>query len=73
MIISKESDIEGTYQLAEKLRKTIESDSAKNSHAITASFGVGEPMQESLPEFLKRVDNALYRAKEKGRNRTERG
>jgi len=40
---------------------------------ITGSFGVAAYHQgESLVQFFSRVDRALYRAKERGRNRVER-
>ena len=37
---------------------------------VTASFGVGQISgEESTNNLIKRIDNALYQAKEKGRNR----
>ena len=42
--------------------------------AVTASFGVTASVDESpldAPEILRLADAALYRAKERGRNRTE--
>lgn len=38
---------------------------------ITASFGVAERRKDSLEQALKRADEALYQAKQNGRNRVE--
>ena len=57
-------------KLAEKLRKEIENTSIQGIK-ITSSFGVGEYKGESPLEFFEKVDKALYRAKQKGKNRVE--
>jgi diguanylate cyclase (GGDEF)-like protein len=57
-------------KLAERLRRIIEN-SPVNGVKITASFGVGEFKGGDPKEFFKKVDEALYRAKQKGRNRVE--
>ncbi len=55
--------------LAEKLRKTFMEIKIPNVHVITASFGVGELANgEDIDSFVKRIDDALYEAKENGRN-----
>jgi diguanylate cyclase (GGDEF)-like protein len=72
MLICQGSDAEGAYQLAEKLRQKVAQYSVESEYAISASFGVGEPVAElTLTQFLRQVDLALYEAKRKGRNRTE--
>ncbi|MEG3026449.1 MAG: GGDEF domain-containing protein, partial [Aeromonas sp.] len=38
---------------------------------VTASFGVAERCGDPLEKTLKRADEALYQAKERGRNRVE--
>ncbi|UZE94284.1 MAG: sensor domain-containing diguanylate cyclase [Candidatus Pacearchaeota archaeon] len=64
------SSFEDAVKLAESIRKEIESfypDKAKRT--ITASFGVGQrKRREKREQFVKRVDAALYKAKEMGRN-----
>lgn len=62
--------LEDAKRLAERLRKTIEN-SPVDGVKITASFGVGEFKGGNPKEFFRRVDEALYRAKQKGRNRIE--
>ncbi|WP_439839821.1 GGDEF domain-containing protein [Aeromonas caviae] len=58
--------------LAERLRGALEG----YRHwplglGITASFGVAERRKDSLEQALKRADEALYQAKQNGRNRVE--
>jgi len=67
--------------LVEDARKNIESLQIKHeknppSLVITASFGVSileknESLKYSLDDIYKRTDDALYKAKENGRNRVE--
>lgn len=71
MIICLDVDLNGAYNLAEKLRKRIEMYSLAHPYGISASFGVAEPRSgEMLSQLLRRVDEALYTAKSMGRNRT---
>jgi diguanylate cyclase (GGDEF)-like protein len=58
-------------KLAERVRKRLE-ESPIDGIKITASFGVGEYKGEDPKEFFKKVDEALYRAKRKGKNRVEK-
>jgi diguanylate cyclase (GGDEF)-like protein/PAS domain S-box-containing protein len=58
--------------LAEKLRHIINSHSFPTVGRVTCSFGVAEFQPDEATEaFLARVDGALYRAKQQGRNRVE--
>ncbi|WP_051654139.1 diguanylate cyclase [Persephonella sp. KM09-Lau-8] len=72
VIIAPETDISGTRILAEKLRKKIEEYNFDKVGKVTSSFGVTEATPEDTPDsIVKRADQALYLAKEKGRNRVE--
>jgi diguanylate cyclase (GGDEF)-like protein len=61
---------EDALAIAQKLRKEVQQH--KKVLPITMSFGVIEyKVDESVEDALKRVDIALYKAKESGRNRVE--
>lgn len=58
--------------LAKKLREKIEKYSFTTVKNITASFGVAKYKKgDSIDTLIKRADDALYKAKENGRNRVE--
>lgn len=81
--ILPETKLEGAVRLAEKLRNSIEKfpffveidddgDFTNDIVPITISLGVGEYSPHSSSDaILKKVDQALYRAKDNGRNRVE--
>ena len=72
LILASNSDLEGATKLANNLKKLVESSEFEINHNITVSIGVSS-MNTHLEQetLLKLVDNALYKAKEKGRNRVE--
>ncbi|HEX5329203.1 diguanylate cyclase [Sulfuricurvum sp.] len=72
MILLPKNDFDEAMTLAEDLRCAIENALFDTIGNITISFGVAV-MQEGDDEalLLKRADQALYMAKEKGRNRVE--
>ncbi|HCP44656.1 MAG TPA: hypothetical protein DIU15_01270, partial [Deltaproteobacteria bacterium] len=60
--------------LAERLRETIAAAKFDGlaDLKVTASLGVGElAAGETVAQWIERTDKALYRAKERGRNRSE--
>ncbi len=58
--------------VAQHLREIIEKHNFIDNISVTCSFGVAEFNQEDTKEsIVKRVDKALYLAKEGGRNRVE--
>ncbi len=69
-----ETDINGALVFSEKIRKAIEASalfSTKSPTSITASFGVST-LQEDMNDIetlLSKADQALYQAKDRGRNR----
>lgn len=70
MIICPETDKNAAFQLGEKLRNTI-SDYAFNTIGhLTISIGIGgfETDDDTQEEAIRKTDNALYKAKERGRN-----
>lgn len=69
MILMPNVHLNSASSVAEKLRKVVEITQIDKTDAFTASFGVTHFNKNDTAEtFLKRVDEALYRAKEKGRN-----
>jgi len=72
LIITPNSDLESSKELAEKLRKAMEDFCFTTVGQKTGSFGVSTYKEGDNEEsILKRADDALYRAKEGGRNRVE--
>jgi len=64
---------EGAASLAEKLRSIMAATHLGPREPITASFGVAELSPDDTVEtLLQRADEALYRAKQSGRNRVSR-
>ena len=69
IVDSPETDLEGMQVVAEKLRRVIAGHQPVNAPAVTASFGVTQYRPgEDLQELIHKADQALYRAKENGRN-----
>lgn len=55
--------------LAEKVLAAFRVESWPHGEPLTCSAGYGELAAEPLPDFLRRLDYALYRAKDEGRDR----
>jgi polar amino acid transport system substrate-binding protein len=69
IILCPQTGKDGSLRMAESLRLQIEHYVFTDAGKLTASFGVTVYDQnESLESFIKRVDDALYKAKETGRN-----
>ncbi len=72
--ILPETDLEGAYVLAEKLRMLSEAAEVRWAHetiTFTVSIGLGvvSQLDQSEQQALSRADKALYQAKQAGRNR----
>ena len=60
----------GATQVAEKLRTAVARTTTSDGHGVTASIGCGEYQGgESHDAYLRRLDDALYAAKDAGRDR----
>ena len=76
IIILPKTNLSSAWVVAERLRTIIEKtemkDSAGNVFAITVSQGLaGWERDEDATSLISRADEALYKAKEKGRNRVQ--
>ncbi|MDX8404302.1 MAG: GGDEF domain-containing protein, partial [Mariprofundaceae bacterium] len=74
VVILMNSDGKHTVEVAERIRKRIESHTMKDgngSFSITISIGVNlyDGEHGSLSSAIQQADEALYRAKDSGRNR----
>lgn len=72
VIICPESSLEGVLRLMETFKEKIYTHKFHEVKNKTASFGVTISQKgDTIESLLKRADIALYRAKNKGRNRIE--
>jgi len=75
VILLPDTDIEGSLIVGEKIRSLVQDTPYVNSEVsinITVSIGVRQYNDEKLlRELITKADEALYRAKENGRNRIE--
>ena len=71
-IILPSTTKDSAYNIAEKIRKSIEKHIFLDVFNVTASFGIAQlECDENIEKLIKRADDALFLAKEGGRNRTE--
>jgi len=73
IVILSHTEIEQALTVAENLRRTVQEYSFGGEESITVSIGVGELSKEqSVHESISRIDEALYEAKNSGRNKVNR-
>lgn len=69
-IFLPQTKMEDAFCISNRIREQLGKHDYELPRAITASFGVAQYVNgESIDEFIKRVDSALYEAKDAGRNR----
>ncbi len=72
MVIAPEADLERIRELAERIRTVIEGYSFDKVGKVTVSFGITQFKKDDTEDsFIKKADDALYKAKANGRNRVE--
>ncbi len=72
MVIAPYSEIGEARRLGERLRHAVRSQPVANEHMLTVSVGVAVFRSGDTPDTLiDRADQALYRAKQAGRDRLE--
>jgi diguanylate cyclase (GGDEF)-like protein len=77
LLIAPDTPLEGALNLAERIRLGIQNKplvAAGVSLHLTVSIGVAEksPRHANIDQLIKAADEALYHAKQNGRNRTEK-
>jgi diguanylate cyclase (GGDEF)-like protein len=75
-ILLPETDRRGAYETAERIRKSVETsqfDVRGNHLSTTISVGLASYPEDggNIDVIVDKADRALYRAKQRGRNRTE--
>ncbi|QEL56834.1 GGDEF domain-containing response regulator [Chromobacterium paludis] len=74
LVICPHTERDGALRVAESLREAIAGHAFADAGPITASFGVASYQAgDTISRLETRADQALYRAKQAGRNRVEAG
>lgn len=72
IVLCPATTLAGATILAEKIRRAVQLRPLPKVGQVTLSLGVAQHQPgEALEAWVARADGALYRAKERGRNRTE--
>lgn len=72
IIFCPNANIEGASMIAERIRSMVENHKWAEVGTVTCSFGVTEMVGgEGVTDLIARADEALYHAKNNGRNRVE--
>ena len=70
ILLMPDTDLTQAVEVGERIRTTLEAHAHLKAGRVTASIGVAERMRsESFKNWYKRADEALYQAKNSGRNR----
>jgi diguanylate cyclase (GGDEF)-like protein len=72
LVLVRGASGEGVLNVAEQMRRAISAEPIVPAGIVTASFGVARfDANDTMESWLQRADAALYRAKDKGRDRVE--
>ncbi len=71
VVVLEGADVDQATHLAEQLRTLVDANELVPDHTVTISLGVAELRKSESPyDWLHRADEAMYRAKDAGRNST---
>ena len=71
ILLLPQTDMSAAFKIAEKLRQKVSDHNFGIIGTVTCSIGVSMLKKDDDDDsFLKRADNAVYKAKKSGRNRT---
>lgn len=71
VVVLEGADLDQATHLAEQLRTLVDANELVANHSVTISLGVAELREHESPyDWLRRADEAMYRAKDAGRNST---
>lgn len=75
-ILLPDTDMAGARQTAQRLQANLQARGIEHAASpvaplLTVSIGMAQARNESADDLLTRADQALYQAKEQGRNRTQ--
>ena len=71
VVVLEGADLEQAAHLAEQLRTLVDANELVPDHTVTISLGVAELRKSESPyDWLHRADEAMYQAKDAGRNAT---
>ncbi len=72
LVILPDTGLKGAMKLAEDIRRRVEQANLEGIGKITVSIGVAQMRRgEEVIELINRADEAMYKAKAKGKNRVE--
>jgi len=69
VIILPETELYEAFQIAERLRNSIKEEIKIDGKPLTVSMGVGSYRGEGMFSFIERVDEAVYKAKNSGKDK----
>ncbi len=71
IIVSPETSLEDVKKLANRIKNAVNNYESQQGIELSCSFGIAQfkNKKENIDSFIKRADDALYRAKNQGRNR----
>ncbi len=68
LILLPDTELTEAYEVAERIRKTVE---AKAGNTISLGVSSHQHEMQKREDLIKKADDALYQAKQKGKNRVE--